>query len=137
MFVLFLYKRRREYETALGLGGRKLFIRSGPNMPAPGGSFPAGVGDSTSPIPGTSPAAAPASTPDSCQGETGGATQITGYYAYAAANSASTGSRDFWTNTSGTVFEAPTTADGVGAYDGEVTEVGAPATLPTGGQPIQ
>ena len=80
--------------------------------------------------------AAPTSTPDSCQGETGGATQITGYYAYAAANSASTGSRDFWSNTSGTVFEAPTDGKGKNTITGK-EEISAPTGLPAGGQPIQ
>src|SRR5262245_55713982 len=56
---------------------------------------------------------APMSTPLSCQGDAAGANQITGYYANATAASLSTGSRDFWTNTSGTVYEMPTLGTGV------------------------
>ena len=83
---------------------------------------------------------APVTSPDSCQGEAAGATQVTGYTATAAANSASTGSRDFWTNTSGTVYEAPTAGApaGGGMWSGITTEVGAPASLPDPlAQPIQ
>jgi prepilin-type N-terminal cleavage/methylation domain-containing protein len=79
---------------------------------------------------------APTSTPDSCQGDTMGANQITGYFATATANSLSTGSRDFWTNTSGTVYEAPTAGTATNVFTA-TDEIGAPMTLPTGGQPIQ
>ena len=77
----------------------------------------------------TGGAAAPASTPDNCQGETAGANQVTGYYATATAQSASTGSRSFWTNTSGTIYWK--VEDGT-AF-GDSNETGAPAA----GAPIQ
>jgi len=80
--------------------------------------------------------AAPMSTPDSCQGDAAGANQITGYFATATAQSLSTASRDFWTNTSGTVYEAPTAGTGTNVFTA-TDEIGAPMTLPTGGQPIQ
>ena len=80
---------------------------------------------------------APASTPSSCQGDAMGANQITGYYGTATANSASTGSRDFWTNTSGTVYEAPSLGTGVSNWAAVKDEIGAPAMPPMGGQPIQ
>jgi prepilin-type N-terminal cleavage/methylation domain-containing protein len=80
--------------------------------------------------------AAPASTPDSCQGDAAGANQVTGYTGTATAQSASTGSRDFWTNTSGTVYEAPSDGSGTNVITA-TEEVGAPTGLPAGGQPIQ
>jgi len=80
--------------------------------------------------------AAPASTPDSCQGDPMGTNQITGYFATSTAQSLSTASRDFWTNTSGTVYEAPTKGDGTNVI-GATESIGAPTGLPTGGQPIQ
>jgi type IV pilus assembly protein PilA len=79
---------------------------------------------------------APATTPTNCQGAAAGANQVTGYYGIATAQSTSTGSRDFWTNTSGTVYQAPTAGTGANVYT-VVNEVGAPTTLPTGGAPIQ
>jgi hypothetical protein len=66
--------------------------------------------------------AAPNTTPDNCQGETAGANQVVGYYASATAQSASTGSRNFWTNTSGTVYNMP---EPDGAFQ-STDEVGAP-----------
>ena len=85
---------------------------------------------------GTGGVVAPMTTPDSCQGDAMGTDQITGYYAEASAQSLSTASRDFWTNTSGTVYEAPTAGTGTNVYT--VTNViGEPTTIPTGGQPIQ
>ena len=85
---------------------------------------------------GATAAAAPMSTPLSCQGDMAGANQITGYYATATAASLSTGSRDFWTNTSGTVYEAPTDGKQKNTITGK-EEIGAPTGLPAGGQPIQ
>jgi prepilin-type N-terminal cleavage/methylation domain-containing protein len=80
--------------------------------------------------------AAPATTPMSCQGDAAGANQITGYYATATAQSLSTASRDFWTNTSGTVYEMPT--DGSGANTiGATDSIGAPTGCAAPCQPIQ
>jgi prepilin-type N-terminal cleavage/methylation domain-containing protein len=82
---------------------------------------------------------APDTTPDSCQGDVDGANQITGYYATATALSLSTASRDFWTNTSGSVYEVPT-AGGPTPADNVFTStnsIGEPDTLPMGAQPIQ
>jgi type IV pilus assembly protein PilA len=67
--------------------------------------------------------------PDNCQGMADGANQVTGYYATATAQSDSTGSRDFWTNTSGAVFQMAT--------DGTGTNVMAAAENPTGGPGIE
>ena len=85
---------------------------------------------------GTGGTTAPTSTPDSCQGDTMGANQITGFFSTGAAQSLSTGSRDFWSNTSGTVYEALTVGDGVGAFACDEV-IGAPTCAPTGIQPIQ
>ena len=85
---------------------------------------------------GTGGAAAPATTPDSCQGDAMGANQITGYYGTSTAQSLSTASRDFWTNTSGTVYEAPTDGTATNVITGDEV-IGAPSGLPAGGQPIQ
>ena len=85
---------------------------------------------------GTGGAAAPMTTPESCQGDTMGTNQITGYYATSTAQSLSTGSRDFWTNTSGTVYEAPTDGTQTNTITGDEV-IGAPSGLPAGGQPIQ
>ena len=74
--------------------------------------------------------AAPATTPDNCQGAMAGANQVTGYYANAVAQSASTGSRNFWTNTSGTIYWAVQTVT-IGD-----TNVMGPATT-AGTAPIQ
>jgi type IV pilus assembly protein PilA len=80
---------------------------------------------------------APATTPDACiPGGVGGALQITGYIATATAQSLSTASRDFWTNTSGTVYEAPTDGTATNVITGDEV-IGAPSGLPAGGQPIQ
>ena len=85
---------------------------------------------------GTDADVADDSTPRSCQGDDAGADQITGYYGTAMAQSVSTGSRDFWTNTSGAVYEAPT--DGVqGTWAGTTNSIGAPVPLATDGLPIQ
>ncbi len=73
--------------------------------------------------------AAPATTPINCQGDAGATNMVSGFYATATAQSASTGSRSFFTNTSGTVYQKP--EDGTAFTD--VNEVGAPAT----GTPIQ
>jgi hypothetical protein len=73
--------------------------------------------------------AAPATTPMNCQGFAGATNMVSGFYATATAQSASTGSRNFWTNTSGTVY---TQAQTVGAFV-STNEVGAPST----GAPIQ
>ena len=73
--------------------------------------------------------AAPSTTPDNCQSKTGGADQSSGYYAWANAQSASTGSRMFFTNTTGTVFTKPQSA---GNY-ADTSEIAAPAA----GAPIQ
>ena len=70
----------------------------------------------------TGGAAAPATTPTSCQGDAAGANQVVAYYAGAAALSASTGSRNFFTNTSGTVFQKAQTA----AF-ADTNTLGAPA----------
>ena len=86
---------------------------------------------------GTGGAAAPASTPDSCQGDAMGMNQITGFFSTGTAQSLSTGSRDFWSNTSGTVYEAPTAGDGVTNAITSDEVIGAPTGLPAGGQPIQ
>ena len=80
--------------------------------------------------------AAPASTPDNCQAKVGGADQVSGYYATSTAQSSSTGARDCWTNTSGTVYQAPTLGTGTNAYT-VTNEVGEPTTIPAGGAPIQ
>ena len=85
---------------------------------------------------GTGGAAAPATTPDSCQGDAMGADQITGFYSTATAQSLSTGSRDFWSNTSGTVYEAPTDGSGTNTITSDEV-IGAPSGLPATGQPIQ
>ena len=85
---------------------------------------------------GTGGAVAPATTPDSCQGDAMGANQITGYYATSTAQSLSTASRDFWSNTSGTVYEAPTDGSATNVITGDEV-IGAPSGLPAGGQPIQ
>jgi len=47
---------------------------------------------------------APATTPTNCQNLAGGAQQSTGYWSNATALGPSTGSRNFWSNTSGTIF---------------------------------
>lgn len=85
---------------------------------------------------GTGGTDAPPTTPDSCQGETMGATQITGFYSTATSQSLSTGSRDFWSNTSGTVYEAPTLGTAANAITSDEV-IGAPSGLPATGQPIQ
>ena len=72
--------------------------------------------------------AAPATTPINCQGNSGATGMTSGYYATAAPQSASTGSRNFFTNTSGTVFQKPQATTFT-----EVNEVGAPAA----GTPLQ
>ncbi len=72
--------------------------------------------------------AAPATTPTNCQGLAAGASQVSGYYATSTAQSASTGARDFWTNTSGTVYQIATLGTGTNAI-AAVNEVGAPAPL--------
>ena len=59
-----------------------------------------------------------------------GTNQVTGYYANAVAQSASTGSRNFWTNTSGTIYSSGQT---VTIAD---TNVMGPATT-AGSAPIQ
>ena len=69
--------------------------------------------------------AAPATTPTSCQGDAAGANQISGYYGTATAQSASTGARDFWTNTSGTVYQVATAGTGTNVITA-TNEVGAP-----------
>ncbi len=79
---------------------------------------------------------APTTTPDSCQGDTMGANQITGYVAESTAQSASTASRDFWTNTSGTVYENLTAGDGTNTI-GAAESIGAPAGCMMPCQPIQ
>ena len=73
--------------------------------------------------------AAPASTPINCQGDSGATNMVSGFYATATANSASTGARSFFTNTSGTVYQKPED----GAVFASTVEVGKPAT----GTPIQ
>lgn len=76
--------------------------------------------------------ASPMTTPENCSDDLNGANQVVGYYALASAQSASTGSRSFWTNTSGTVYQV-LEADGPFA---SVDEVGAPTKDATA-QPIQ
>jgi type IV pilus assembly protein PilA len=76
--------------------------------------------------------AAPATSPDNCSGDAAGANQVVGYYALSSAQSASTGSRSFWTNTSGTVYEV-LEADGPFASTDEV----GPPTADATAQPIQ
>jgi len=85
---------------------------------------------------GTGGLPAPATTPDSCQADVMGANQITGYYGIATAQSLSTASRDFWTNTSGTVYEAPTAGTAVNVYTTDEV-IGPPSVIPANGQPIQ
>ena len=85
---------------------------------------------------GAGAAIAPASTPVSCQGDMGGANQITGFYSTATSQSLSTGSRDFFSNTSGTVYEAPTAGTGTNTIT-STEAIGAPSGLPMTGQPIQ
>ena len=75
--------------------------------------------------------AAPMTTPASCQNDLMGANQVSGYYATAAAQGASTGARNFWTNTSGTVYQEPQST----AFTA-VNEVGSPSPLGTA-TPIQ
>jgi type IV pilus assembly protein PilA len=70
---------------------------------------------------------APGTTPDNCQGVAGGGDQSTGYYANAAAQSASTGSRNFWTNTSGTIYSKVQT---VAFADTNITGGAAAPALP-------
>jgi type IV pilus assembly protein PilA len=81
-------------------------------------------------------AAAPATTPMSCQGDDMGANQITGYVGTSTAQSLSTASRDFWTNTSGTVYEMPTDGSGTNTI-GAAESIGAPAGCAAPCQPIQ
>ena len=84
-------------------------------------------------------AAAPTTTPMSCQNDDMGADQMTGYIATATAQSLSTASRDFWTNTSGTVYEN-TTAGGPLPADntiGAPDSIGAPTGCTAPCQPIQ
>jgi prepilin-type N-terminal cleavage/methylation domain-containing protein len=76
--------------------------------------------------------AAPMTTPDNCQGAAAGANQLSGYYATATAQSASTGARNFWTNTSGTVYQQP---QGSGAFK-STDQVGKP-TGDAAAAPIQ
>ena len=76
--------------------------------------------------------AAPASTPENCQGDSGATNMVSGFYTLATAQSASTGARNFWSNTSGTVYQQPQTD---GAFD-DTNEVGQPASLGNA-QPIQ
>jgi hypothetical protein len=80
--------------------------------------------------------AAPTTTPMSCQGDAGGVNQITGYYATATAQSLSTASRDFWTNTSGTVYEMPTLGTAVNAI-AATDSIGSPTGCMAPCQPIQ
>jgi prepilin-type N-terminal cleavage/methylation domain-containing protein len=81
------------------------------------------------------PTAAPATTATNCQGYAAGANLVTGYWATATAQSLSTGSRDFWTNTSGTVYFDQADGTGVNVITG-TNEVGEPNPLGTA-QPIQ
>jgi type IV pilus assembly protein PilA len=81
------------------------------------------------------PTDAPTTTATNCQGYTSGANLIVGYWATATAQSLSTGSRDFWTNTSGTVYFDNTKGDGKNVIT-DKNEVGEPATSTTA-QPIQ
>ena len=80
--------------------------------------------------------AAPATTPMSCQGDDMGVNQITGYVATATAQSLSTASRDFWTNTSGTVYEMPTDGTAVNTI-GATDSIGSPTGCAAPCQPIQ
>jgi prepilin-type N-terminal cleavage/methylation domain-containing protein len=82
---------------------------------------------------------APASTPTSCQGDAGGTNQITGYVGTSTAQSLSTASRDFWTNTSGTVYENATKGDGTNTVGLAASDksIGAPGTCAAPCQPIQ
>ena len=80
---------------------------------------------------------AAASTPDSCLGDPGGANQMTGYVGESTAQSLSTASRDFWTNTSGTVYENITIGDGVTNQIGATESIGAPVGCVAPCQPIQ
>jgi hypothetical protein len=66
--------------------------------------------------------AAPNTTPTNCQDKPTGQEQVSGYWATAHAQSASTGARNFWTNTSGTVYQMP---EADGAFQ-STDEVGKP-----------
>lgn len=72
--------------------------------------------------------AAPVTTPTNCQALAAGASQVSGYIATSTAQSASTGARDFWTNTSGTVYQISTLGTGANAITA-VNEVGEPTPL--------
>ena len=71
--------------------------------------------------------AAPMTTPTNCQNKAAGADQVSGYWATATAQSASTGARNFWTNTSGTVYQMPQ-ADGAFKSKDEVGKPTGDAT---------
>ena len=85
---------------------------------------------------GTGGLGAPMSTPDSCQGDMAGANQITGFFSTGTSQSLSTGSRDFWSNTSGTVYEATTDGSGTSVFTCDEV-IGAPSCAPPQLQPIQ
>jgi len=79
---------------------------------------------------------APASTPTNCQGHAAGENQATGYWVTATPLNNATGTRDFWTNTSGTIWQAPGNGGGVTVFEaGNFT--GPPDPIPEGGQPIR
>ena len=82
---------------------------------------------------------APTTTPMSCQNDDMGANQITGYVGTATAQSLSTASRDFWTNTSGTVYENLTDGTGTNTVGDAASDksIGPPTTCALPCQPIQ
>jgi len=79
---------------------------------------------------------APHAMPVNCQGYHGGENQAIGYFAFASPLNTWSGTRDFWTNTTGTIWFAPSNADGWTVFEA-VNVIGPPDPRPPGAHPLK